>query len=79
MQVTQIAIQWLEREFADRKVRGSNRTSASRLLPSRLRQPGSIPTFVLPSGGMTVRHQKGATAERKSKILRLYSIFTLVI
>ncbi|KER22016.1 hypothetical protein T265_09808 [Opisthorchis viverrini] len=29
-----------------------------------LGQPGSIPALVLPSGGMTTRHQKGATAEQ---------------
>ncbi|GAA47342.1 proteasomal ubiquitin receptor ADRM1, partial [Clonorchis sinensis] len=29
-----------------------------------LGQPGSIPAFVLPSGGMAVRHRKGATVER---------------
>ncbi|KAG5451943.1 hypothetical protein CSKR_110368 [Clonorchis sinensis] len=55
---------WLEREFTDRKVRGSNPTSASRLPLSRLGQPGSIPALVPPSGCMAVRHQKGATAER---------------
>ncbi|KER19167.1 hypothetical protein T265_11967 [Opisthorchis viverrini] len=57
---------WLEREFTDRKVRGSNPNSASRLPLSRLGQPGSIPAFVLPSGGMAARHRKGATAERFS-------------
>ncbi|GAA53632.1 hypothetical protein CLF_110653 [Clonorchis sinensis] len=31
---------------------------------ARLGQPGSIPAFVLPSGGMAARHRKGATAER---------------
>ncbi|KER27564.1 hypothetical protein T265_05383 [Opisthorchis viverrini] len=55
---------WLEREFTDRKVRGSNLTSASRLPLSRLGQPGSIPALVQPSGGMTARHRKSATAER---------------
>ncbi|KER22218.1 hypothetical protein T265_09640 [Opisthorchis viverrini] len=55
---------WLEREFTDRKVRGSNPTSASRLPLSRLGQPGSIPALVLLSGGMAVRHRKGATEER---------------
>ncbi|KAG5446483.1 hypothetical protein CSKR_114056 [Clonorchis sinensis] len=55
---------WLEREFTDRQVRGSNPTSASRLLLSRLGQPGSIPALVQPSGSMAVRHRKGATAER---------------
>ncbi|KAG5447711.1 hypothetical protein CSKR_111348 [Clonorchis sinensis] len=38
--------QWLEREFTNRKVRGSNPTSASRLPLSRLGQPGSIPVLV---------------------------------
>ncbi|KAG5441132.1 hypothetical protein CSKR_102768, partial [Clonorchis sinensis] len=55
---------WLEPEFTDRKVHGSNPTSASRLPLSRLGQPGSIPALLLPSGGMAARHQKGATAER---------------
>ncbi|KER25926.1 hypothetical protein T265_06730 [Opisthorchis viverrini] len=55
---------WLECEFTDRKVRGSNPTSATRLPLSRLGQPGSIPALVLPSGGMAARHRKGATAER---------------
>ncbi|KER24046.1 hypothetical protein T265_14508, partial [Opisthorchis viverrini] len=55
---------WLEREFTNRKVRGSNPPSATRLPLSRLRQPGSIPALVLPSGGMAGRHRKGATAER---------------
>ncbi|KAG5452930.1 hypothetical protein CSKR_107478 [Clonorchis sinensis] len=55
---------WLERELTDRKVRGSNPTSASRLLLSRLGQPGSIPALVLPSGGTAARHRKGVTAER---------------
>ncbi|KER24600.1 hypothetical protein T265_07791 [Opisthorchis viverrini] len=36
----------------------------TRLLLSRLGQPGSIPALVLPSGGMAARHRKGATAER---------------
>ncbi|KAG5443258.1 hypothetical protein CSKR_111046 [Clonorchis sinensis] len=53
---------WLEREFTARKVRGSNPTSASRLLLSRLEQPGSIPALVLSSGGMVVRRRKGAIA-----------------
>ncbi|KAG5453185.1 hypothetical protein CSKR_112746, partial [Clonorchis sinensis] len=55
---------WSEREFTDRKVRGSNPTSASRLPLSRLGQPDSIPALVQPSGGMAVRHRKGARAER---------------
>ncbi|KAG5453775.1 hypothetical protein CSKR_113832 [Clonorchis sinensis] len=56
--------QWLECEFTDHKVRGSNPTSASRLALSGLGQPGIILALVLPSGGMAVRHRKGATAER---------------
>ncbi|KER20419.1 hypothetical protein T265_11021 [Opisthorchis viverrini] len=55
---------WLEREFTDRKVRGSNPTSATQLPLPRLGQPGSISALVLPSGGMAARHRKGATAER---------------
>ncbi|KAG5445470.1 hypothetical protein CSKR_103718 [Clonorchis sinensis] len=54
----------LEREFTDRKVRGSNPTSVSRLPLSRLGQPGNIPSLVLPLGGMAVRHRKGATDEQ---------------
>ncbi|KAG5443326.1 Thioredoxin domain-containing protein 17 [Clonorchis sinensis] len=56
--------QWLEREFFDWKVRGSNPISVSRLPLSRLGRPGSIPTLVLPSGGTVVKHRKGATPER---------------
>ncbi|KER27576.1 hypothetical protein T265_05394 [Opisthorchis viverrini] len=51
----------LEREFTDRKVHGSNPTSVSRIPFSR--QPGSIPSLVLPSRGMTVRHRKGTTTK----------------
>ncbi|KAG5445016.1 hypothetical protein CSKR_105028 [Clonorchis sinensis] len=51
-------LKWLEREFTDRKVRGSIPTSVSRLPLSRLGQPGSIPALVLPSGGMAARHRK---------------------
>ncbi|GAA57502.1 hypothetical protein CLF_112814, partial [Clonorchis sinensis] len=36
---------------------------------SSLWQPGSFPAPVLPSGGMGVRHRKGATAERQDKNL----------
>ncbi|KAG5447326.1 hypothetical protein CSKR_109843 [Clonorchis sinensis] len=54
---------WLEHKFTDRKIRGSNLTSASRLLLSRLGQPGSIPALVLPTSGMAARHRKGVTAE----------------
>ncbi|KER30188.1 hypothetical protein T265_03342 [Opisthorchis viverrini] len=46
--------QWLERLSTNRKIRCSNPTSTSRLLLSRFEQPGSIPAFVLPSGGMHV-------------------------
>ncbi|KAG5453153.1 hypothetical protein CSKR_106980 [Clonorchis sinensis] len=38
---------------------------------SRLGQPGSIPALVLPSGGMTVRHRKGATAEQFRFVLNV--------
>ncbi|KER26991.1 hypothetical protein T265_05896 [Opisthorchis viverrini] len=51
-------LRWLEREFTDRKIRGSNPTSASGLPLSRLGQPGGIPALVLPSGSMAARHQK---------------------
>ncbi|KER33032.1 hypothetical protein T265_00943 [Opisthorchis viverrini] len=63
---------WLEREFTNRKVRGSNPTSATRLPLSRLGQPGSIPALLLPSGGMAARHRKGATAERFLSFFRTY-------
>ncbi|KER28940.1 hypothetical protein T265_04322 [Opisthorchis viverrini] len=67
---------WLEREFTDRKVRGSNPTSASRLPLSRFGQPGSIPALVLPLGGMAARHRKSASAGRFFHIflLRLSSL-----
>ncbi|KAG5442696.1 hypothetical protein CSKR_108001 [Clonorchis sinensis] len=55
---------WLEHEFTDRKVRGSNPTSASQLPLSRLGQPGSIPALVQPSGGMAVKHRRGVATER---------------
>ncbi|KER34038.1 hypothetical protein T265_00223 [Opisthorchis viverrini] len=55
---------WLEREFTDRNVHGSNPISASRICPSRLGRPGSIPALVPPSAGIAARYQKGATAER---------------
>ncbi|KAG5441528.1 hypothetical protein CSKR_109759 [Clonorchis sinensis] len=57
-------LKWLEREFTDRKVRGPNLTSASRLPLSGLEQPDNIPALVLPSGGMLARHRKGVTAEQ---------------
>ncbi|KER33574.1 LOW QUALITY PROTEIN: hypothetical protein T265_12604 [Opisthorchis viverrini] len=50
--------QSLECEFTGRKVRGSNPTSASRLLSS-LGRPGSIPDLMLPSAGVAARHRKG--------------------
>ncbi|KAG5450620.1 hypothetical protein CSKR_101782, partial [Clonorchis sinensis] len=65
--------QWLTREFTDRKVRGSNLTSASRLPLCRLGQPGSIQALVLHSGGMAARHRKGATAERLLFIISVIS------
>ncbi|KER29680.1 hypothetical protein T265_03780 [Opisthorchis viverrini] len=40
------------------QVRGSNPTSASQLLLSRLERPGSIPALVQPLGGMAFRHRK---------------------
>ncbi|KER28146.1 hypothetical protein T265_04977 [Opisthorchis viverrini] len=45
---------WLERKLTDRKVRGSNPISASRLPLSRPGQPRSIPALMFPSGGMAV-------------------------
>ncbi|KAG5455058.1 hypothetical protein CSKR_109924 [Clonorchis sinensis] len=57
-------VQWLERESTNRKVSGSNPTSASRLPLSRLGKPGSIPALVRPSCGMAFRHRKGSKAER---------------
>ncbi|KER23270.1 hypothetical protein T265_14677, partial [Opisthorchis viverrini] len=69
---------WLEREFNDRKVCGSNPTSATRLPLSRLGQPGSIPALVLPSGGMAARHRKGATAERSSLSLTPVSMANFI-
>ncbi|KAG5442235.1 hypothetical protein CSKR_100179 [Clonorchis sinensis] len=53
----------VECKFTDRKVCGSNPTSASRLPLSWFGQPGSIPALVLPSGGMAARHRKGTTTE----------------
>ncbi|KER24476.1 hypothetical protein T265_07845 [Opisthorchis viverrini] len=50
-------LKWLERKFTDRKVRGSNQTSASRLPLSRLGQPGSIPVLMLPSSSMAARRR----------------------
>ncbi|KAG5447218.1 hypothetical protein CSKR_113521 [Clonorchis sinensis] len=56
--------QWLVRKFTDRKVRGSNPTSALRIPLSRPGQSDSIPALVLPLGDMTARYRKGVTAER---------------
>ncbi|KAG5447756.1 hypothetical protein CSKR_106792 [Clonorchis sinensis] len=55
------------------QVRGSNPTSASRLPLSRLGQPHSIPTLMLPSGSMTARHRKDVTAERFSFFFHMTS------
>ncbi|KER28068.1 hypothetical protein T265_05044 [Opisthorchis viverrini] len=60
---------WLEREFADRKARGSNPTSATRLPLSKPGRPGSILAPVLPPGVMAAGHQKGVTAEQLLIIL----------
>ncbi|KAG5453260.1 hypothetical protein CSKR_108466 [Clonorchis sinensis] len=49
---------WLELQFIDQKVRGSNPTSASRLPLSRLGQPGSIPALVQASSGMAVGNER---------------------
>ncbi|KAG5455238.1 hypothetical protein CSKR_106460 [Clonorchis sinensis] len=57
-------LRWLEREFTDRKVRGSNPTSACRLPLSRLGHAGSIPALVLLSDGMAAGHRKGVTTEQ---------------
>ncbi|KAG5453186.1 hypothetical protein CSKR_112747, partial [Clonorchis sinensis] len=65
--------QWLEHEFTDRKVCGSNPISGSRLLLSRLGQPDSIPALVLPSGSVAARHRKGDTAERFSSVVSHYA------
>ncbi|KER30007.1 hypothetical protein T265_13269, partial [Opisthorchis viverrini] len=56
-------LNWLEREFTDQKVRGSNPTCASRLPLSRLGQPGSILVLVPFSGSMAARRWKGITAK----------------
>ncbi|KAG5442226.1 hypothetical protein CSKR_100189 [Clonorchis sinensis] len=56
--------QWLRSQLGDQKARGSNPTSGSRLLLTRLGQPSSIPVLVPPSDGMAAMLRKGATAER---------------
>ncbi|KAG5452387.1 hypothetical protein CSKR_100803 [Clonorchis sinensis] len=65
-QGSNLRLRWLEREFTDWKIRGSNPNSASRLLLTRLGRPDSISALVLPSGGLAARHRKGATAGRLS-------------
>ncbi|KAG5446787.1 hypothetical protein CSKR_105542 [Clonorchis sinensis] len=57
-------LKWLEREFTDRKVRGSNPTPETRLPLTRLGHPGSIPALLLPPGSMAARHRKGVTRGR---------------
>ncbi|KAG5455104.1 hypothetical protein CSKR_107362 [Clonorchis sinensis] len=60
-------LQYLEREFTDRRVRGWNPTSASRFPLSKLGQLVSMSALVLPSGGVAAiayRHRKCAAAER---------------
>ncbi|KAG5450408.1 hypothetical protein CSKR_201189, partial [Clonorchis sinensis] len=52
-------------------VRGSNPSSAFRLPLTRLEQRGSIPTLLLPSGGVTARHRKGVSAEQLSLSYRI--------
>ncbi|KAG5451119.1 hypothetical protein CSKR_106637 [Clonorchis sinensis] len=55
---------WLEGKFTDRKVRGSNPTSASRLPLSRLGQPDSILAPVLLLDGIAAGHRMGVTTEQ---------------
>ncbi|KAG5442395.1 hypothetical protein CSKR_103632 [Clonorchis sinensis] len=59
-----LATRFHKGEFTDRKIRGSNPISASRLLLSRLKKPGSITALVLALCGVAARHQTGITAER---------------
>ncbi|KER33147.1 hypothetical protein T265_00850 [Opisthorchis viverrini] len=54
----------LECEITGRKVRGSNPTAASRLLLSKLEQPGSVPAVMPPIVGVAARQRNGATTER---------------
>ncbi|KER25374.1 hypothetical protein T265_07174 [Opisthorchis viverrini] len=56
--------QWLERGFADRKVRGSNPASASPLPLTKLGKPGIIPALVPSACGIAARHRKSAADER---------------
>ncbi|KAG5441859.1 hypothetical protein CSKR_106306 [Clonorchis sinensis] len=55
--------QWLDREFIDRNVRGSNRISASHPVMFRLGQRCSIPVLVFLSGGMAASNLKGVKGE----------------
>ncbi|KER31373.1 hypothetical protein T265_13004, partial [Opisthorchis viverrini] len=58
-------LKWLEREFTDRKVRGSNPTSATRLPLSRLGRPGSIPALRLFSGSKWLKWLERGFTDRK--------------
>ncbi|KER26038.1 hypothetical protein T265_06617 [Opisthorchis viverrini] len=66
---------WLKREFTDRKVRGSNPTSATRLPLFGLGQPGSSPALLPSSCGMAVRHILilGLAGERLSPHIHMRS------
>ncbi|KER25111.1 hypothetical protein T265_14277, partial [Opisthorchis viverrini] len=70
---------WLECEFTDQKVRGSNSTSASRLPLSRPRQPGSISAPALPSGGMAARHRRVVQLNNYIIIIFVQTYFLLVL
>ncbi|KAG5454148.1 hypothetical protein CSKR_105376 [Clonorchis sinensis] len=60
---------WTRRELTDQKVSDSNPTPASQVILSRFGQLGSVSALVLPSGGMTAKHQKVVTDERLSLLL----------
>ncbi|KAG5454717.1 hypothetical protein CSKR_104910 [Clonorchis sinensis] len=62
-----------KRKFTDRKVRGSNPNSASRLPLPSLGQTANIPAVVSSSGDMATRHRKGVTVERLFIIIH-YSV-----
>ncbi|KAG5454278.1 hypothetical protein CSKR_106541, partial [Clonorchis sinensis] len=55
---------------------GSNQTSASELLLSRLGQLSSIFTLVIPSRSMAAKHQKSVSAERLLPLLLLLLVET---
>ncbi|KER26497.1 hypothetical protein T265_06285 [Opisthorchis viverrini] len=61
---------WSEREFTDRKVRGSNPTSGSRLTLCRLGRPGTILALMLPSDGMAgiSHHQRAADFKKMHRM-----------